>query len=388
MALRHEISAPVSRWTAAQLAGLEAGAPAGVIPPIAPQPRVSATLDLWDVWPLQAADGTTVVRDGWSLWFVLSAPVLADPDDRHDVARIRLMSRRIDSAGQVAWRDHGNALPDGLCPGAREWAGSALFDPASAQVTLFFTAAGIAGETRRSFAQRIFATTGHLAWHDDAVTISRWSGPCECFAADGAFYQPVSGETGVPGFIKGFRDPAFFRDPADGASYLLFTGSLAQAHSDWNGCIGIARAADDRLGAWRLLPPLVSADGLNNEQERPHIVIHGGAYYLFWSTQARVFAPDAPAAPTGLYAMVADRIGGPWLPVNGTGLVAGNPPAAPYQTYSWWVETDLSVAGFVDYPEVGAGGLVDDGAWRRRHFGATPAPVFRIGLSGQRGWVE
>ena len=40
---------------------------------------------------------------------------------------------------------------------------------------------------------------------------------------------------GAIGTIKAFRDPAFFRDPADGCDYLLFTASLAASASAWNG---------------------------------------------------------------------------------------------------------------------------------------------------------
>ena len=51
-----------------------------------------------------------------------------------------------------------------------------------------------------------------------------------------------------------------------------------------------------------MLAPLVDATGFNNELERPHLRVFDGRYYLFWSTQAQVFAPDAGAWPTGLCA--------------------------------------------------------------------------------------
>ena len=382
-----DVAVETTQWVPAAVAAIKP-APAQTIPLVAAGlPPPIPELDLWDLWPLQTADGRTADFAGWSLWFVLSAPKLPDPDDRHDIARIRLMSRRTGKGGAMEWRDHGNALPDGLCPGSREWAGSALYDPASGAVTLFYTVAGSRGETGRSFAQRLFQTTGRLAVANNGFAITGWSAPAESVAADDQHYMRVTQTIGAPGFIKGFRDPAHFRDPKNGATYLLFAGSLAQSVSDWNGCIGIARADDSSLTRWHLLPPLVSADGLNNEQERPHILHHGGFYYLFWSTQNRVFAPGGPAGPTGLYAMVAASVLGPWEPVNGTGLVAANPPEAPFQTYSWWVADDLTVAGFADYPAVPADGVVDDPAWRRAHFGAVPAPLFRIALEGRTARV-
>ena len=367
-------------WTPAQVADLRI-APRQMIPPVDPASLAAVVpgLDLWDLWPLQLLDGTTARFDGWALWFVLSAPALPDPEARHAIARIRLIGER-----DGVWRDHGYALPDGLNPGSREWAGSAWFDPATRAVTLFWTAAGHAGEAESTFAQRMFESTGTLEGDTDAFAITGWTSPHEIAGGNMPHYLLVTQAEGVPGFIKGFRDPAFFRDPADGADFLLFTGSLRQSRSAWNGCIGLLRAGN--LG-WEVLPPLLAADGLNNEQERPHIVHHAGRYHLFWSTQRKVFAPDGPNGPNGLYGMVADRLAGPWRPLNGSGLVAGNPADAPFQTYSWWVTADLTVHGFVDYPASLHGNDHGDAAWRRAHFGGVPAPVFTLALDGDRAGI-
>ena len=117
--------------------------------------------------------------------------------------------------------------------------------------------------------------------------------------------------------------------------------------------------------------------------------VHGGRYYLFWSTQRRTFDPAGPTGPNGLYGMVAERLAGPWQPLNGTGLVAPNPAEEPVQTYSWWVTQDLTVHGFVDLVDVAsAQDVVDDAAWRRAHFGGVPAPVFKIRLEGDRAFVD
>lgn len=339
-------------------------------------------IDLWDLWPLQNADGTTALFDGASLWFVLCAPALPDPEARHDIVRIRLMTHAADGT----WRDHGHALPDGFNPGSREWAGSALWHPETGEVTLFYTVAGYPDEEARSFAQRLFQTRGKL--NTDDFTISGWSDPHENIIADDVNYTLVNQREGAPGFIKGFRDPAHFRDPKTGETYIVFTGSLKASTHAFNGCIGIARARDEALTQWDILPPILSADGLNNEQERPLLIHRGGHYYLFWSTQRKVFAPDGPSGPNGVYGAVADDVLGPWRPLNGTGLVAANPEEAPFQTYSWWVDAALDVWGFIDYPACTAETKVDDPAWRRAHFGGTPAPTFRIGLDGDRAWVD
>ena len=343
-------------WTAGQVERITA-APLPAPPPITALDAapVIPGLFLWDLWPVQHRDGRVAVVAGAELWLALSAPATPDPVKRHDRARIRLLVH--DGAG---WSDLGDALPDGLSPGSREWSGSAILD--GNRLTLFFTAAGRRGEAGISYEQRLFAVTARL---DDGHRLSDWSVPVEAVRSDGIVYHPAQQDDGVVGTIKAFRDPAYFRDPADGAEYLLFTGSLAASPSAFNGAIGLAQRVG---GAWTLLPPLLHADTVNNELERPHVVVHKGHYYLFWSTQASVFAPGI-TAPTGLYGMVAERLLGPYVPLNGSGLVLANPAAAPSQSYSWLVLADLRVASFID--------LLDDGA-----FGGVPGPMRHLVLDG------
>jgi levansucrase len=189
----------------------------------------------------------------------------------------------------------------------------------------------------------------------------------------------------VVGEIKAFRDPAFFRDPADGAAYLLFAASLPAPSSAFNGAVGLARADDGALETWTAMAPILHADGLNNELERPHVIHRGGLYYLFWSTQAEVFAPEGPIGPTGLYGMAAPTLLGPYVPLNGTGLVLANPAQAPFQAYSWLVAKDLSVSSFINH--VGAAGpLAPEGEAARAVFGGAPAPLEIINLDGTRAW--
>lgn len=360
----------MSSWTAAMVAGI-AAAPLPALPVIgaAEVVRTLPGVDLWDQWPVQHPDGSVAAIAGGELWFALSAPAEGDPTERHARARLRLLRRA------AAWHDLGDALPDGLSPGSREWSGSAVLEGDT--LTLYFTAAGRRGEAATTFEQRLFATTARLG---DGPRLDGWSEPVELVASDGVDYVVAAQATGSVGTIKAFRDPAFFRDPADGGEHLLFTASLAQSTSAFNGAVGVARQT---ASGWTLGPPLVTADGVNNELERPHIVVNDGLYYLFWSTQRSVFAPGIDG-PTGLYAMVADRFAGPWRPVNGTGLVLANPAAEPMQAYSWLVLADLRIASFVDY--WGLGGRPLDTVDARAHFGGVPAPIHHLTLSGDRAW--
>ena len=365
-------------WSARAIAAI-ADNPIPTAPPIDPATAspILPGFDVWDYWPVQERDGRTAAIAGGTLTMLLSAPLLPDPDQRHAIARIRLMHQT-----PHGWRDLGNALPDGLAPGSREWSGSAIVSAGHDRVTLYFTAAGHRGETRVGFDQRLFECSATLRIRDGVPELQDWTLPVELVEADGTVYSREMTGGGAIGTIKAFRDPAWFRDPADEAEYLVFAASLAQSSSPWNGAVGLARREHER---WALRPPIISADEVNNELERPHIVHHAGRHYCFWSTQQKVFASPGPAGPNGLYGMVAECIDGAWTPLNGTGLVFANPAAAPIQAYSWQVLADLSVISFVDRP-----GLAEeptDPAIARQHFGGTPAAPLQLALDADRAWL-
>lgn len=369
------------KWTAADLAPLASGsfARAEVLRRYGVR-RVAPDLDVWDAWPLACSRGMPVRWRGGELWFALAAPALDDPEARHDRARIHHFHR-------VEGRfDHlGATFAEGFSPGSREWSGSARYD--DGRVTLYFTAAGIRGEAVTTFQQRLFAVTTRLAQDDGGqdTVFAGWSDPVELAVPADIIYMSRHDASGQAGEIKAFRDPATWRTP-DGEEYVLFTASSARHLGRYNGVIGCARPRQGDDAGFENLPPLIDASGVNNELERPHIVAHGGRLYLFWSTQAKVFAPGI-GAPTGLYGAVADRIDGPWSLLNGHGLVFANPETEPFQAYSWWVLPDLSVASFVDYWGI------DDAEARekpvgRSHFGGTFAPFLQLRLSGEHATLR
>lgn len=368
-------------WQASHLGALALD-PANTIPTIAPAtPGRITGLDLWDMWPVEHADGQMARFGDSTLWLALAAPALPDPEDRHAIARIHLAERR-----NGTWIMHGPAFPDGFTPGSREWSGSAVLAPETGRLTIYFTAAGQRAEPAVSFEQRLFEATATLHHEAGAFRLDDWSALQESIVADGDWYLQTKGSTGAAGTIKAFRDPGFFRNPVDGREYLLFTGSAARSRSPWNGVIGMAQRTP--AGGWALLPPVVSADGLNNELERPHIRYSAGQYYLFWSTQAKVFADSGAKGPTGLYGAVGPGPTGPFQLLNGTGLVAANPAAAPAQGYSWWVLADLSVNSFADLPGVADPAALTQTPERRAAFGGCPAPFFRIRVHGAKAWLE
>lgn len=345
-----------SPWTSAHVAAIDRDK-AAIVPAFADAPRPLGGSDLyyWDMWPVQNPDGTIASIAGRHLWMALTAPDRGDPAARHFEARIRWLEQ-VDGS----WVDRGAVLPPAAVPYEREWAGSALLD--EGRVTLFFTGAGSA-QRAGGYQQMLFEAHGAVAADG---SIGNWTVPTPSIRTLIPEYCPADAHEGEPGRIKAFRDPAFFRDPADGADYLVFTASLAATTSDYNGAVGLARRTSQ---GWALLPPIVHADNVNNELERAHIVARDGRYYLFWVTQHSTFSPDVAAGPTGLYGMVADGIVGPWRPLNGSGLVIANPDADPFRCYSWFVSAEGITAGFVDAP--GGHGFV-----------GAPAPLLQLVFDG------
>lgn len=324
----------------------------------------------WDMWPVQAPDGRIASIKGRELWMALTAPDQGDPSLRHFEAKIRLLERK---GGQ--WLDLGDALPEFAVDYEREWAGSAMTDGEG--VTLFFTAAGTS-DRPGGYQQRLVEAHAMIG-HNGLPTA--WTAPQLSITEMSPHYMPANAHSGEAGKIKAFRDPAYFRDPADGREYLIFTASLAATDSAFNGAVGIARRSER---GWELLPPLVHADGVNNELERAHVVFHEGRYYVFWVTQRSTFAPGLEHAPNGLYGMVADSLLGDYRPLNGSGLVIANPDDEPLQSYSWFVTRELVVSSFVDFYGLRGAPLPEDTADANRFFGGVPAPLLKLVIDGDR----
>jgi levansucrase len=342
--------------------------PATTAPAIAAQtlPRVLPDEDIWDLWPVQEADGSPSVVRGAELWMALSAPAIGHPEERHDRARLRLLARAGD-----AWSDLGPVFDDGASPGSREWSGSAV-RRSDGSVSVYYTAAGHRGEARPTFVQRVIEARPNVVV---AGGPPRLAGPVEhreILRSDGRIYLATDELEEAPGRIRAFRDPAWFQDPADGREYLLVAASVA-----WrDGFMGAVALAVHQGAGWTLLPPLVVAAGINHEIERPHVVFHGSRYYLFFATQRQGFHPPS-CAPTGLYGVVAPSLTGPYEPLNGSGLVIQNPARHPDQAYAWWVLPDLRAVSFLNYRSADA-----DATDPRARFGGTVAPTLHLALDG------
>ncbi|MFD1539777.1 glycoside hydrolase family 68 protein [Nonomuraea guangzhouensis] len=363
-----------ARWTRRHLDLLaETGVTTAPVIDPAAEPRTLPDHDLWDLWPVQEEDGSTSVAGGYELWMALSAPAVGHPEERHDQARIRLLGKNGEE-----WKDLGNAFADGASPGSREWSGSAV-RRSDGTVSVFYTAAGRRGEAHPTYRQSVIETHPILIADDSGrILLQQDAEHREVLRSDGRMYLPADEVDGAPGRIRAFRDPGWFRDPADGRDYLLVAASTA-----WmDGFTGAIALAEPRGDAWSLLPPLLVAEGINHELERPHVIVHDSRYYLFFCTQRHTFQP-AGRAPTGLYGFAAPTLTGPYEPLNGSGLVLQNPALEPDQAYAWLVLPDLHVVSFANYrSHQGIDLRYVEAAQARAGFGGTISPTLRLTLNG------
>lgn len=379
---------------------------------------------VWDAWPVRNPGGSVARIGDWYVLVALTAPDTLVPGARHGRAELRYL---ISQDGD-AWQLGDRLFEPGTAEGNAQWAGSALYDPTTQRLTIFYTGIGygdidpsgddeFAGEEQDASTQRIVMTqTQVLATTDAGLQLGEWGPHRVILEPQGRWYEQQQNADGV----WAFRDPWYYQDPLSGRSFLLFTANLAFvgiepsaavrfwptqpggapnfSHGDVpsdqptnpilkNGVVGIAVAEGSDLQDWRLLPPLLAAPDVNSQLERPHFVVRDNQYYLFFSSHAFTFA-DPITGYDGLYGFVSDSLTGLYKPLNGTGLVAANPQSAPYQTYSYVVLPSLQVLSYVGYQNLGSVTLSEISAqseqFKKDRFGGTLAPTFGIAIN-ERG---
>ena len=351
---------------------------------------------IWDTWPLTNLDMEPIAVGDWNVIFSLTAPRDIFFGDRHWQARIGYFY----SQDAVSWTYGGDLFPEGSSFGSREWAGSTvLADDGS--VHAFYTASGRddGGIDPTDALQRLAHASGQIHYDDEGVWFTGFEDHTIIAEADGRLYQTLEQSQAGP-IIYAFRDPFVFRDPTDGKIYALFEGNnggVAGTHrcdrkeigrvppghtvpADsryYTGNIGIMELRNASFTQWRLLPPLLSAECVNQQTERPHLVVRDGQYYLWTISHTFTFAPGL-TGPDGLYGFVGPGLRSNYMPLNESALVLGNPAEAPLQNYSHYVMPNLLVESFIDTLN-GPDGPI---------YGGTLAPTIELGVEGDTTWVE
>lgn len=442
-----------SPWTREQVRQMR-WEPENTLPMInVPPETIMPGFWVWDSWPVLERDGSLALLNGHYVMIALAVPETVLPPQRHDVARWRYLY----SSDGREWTDGGEVFPPDFAFGSRQWSGSTIYDPDTNVLTCFYTATGQRGEQAIldngsdppagdnddpadtdaipdnaengqgrpmdldgiddtpfggiygpefggstegvTYGQRMFQASAVVVDQPQAVSFTSWGEHRPIVEPDLFWYEQSEGF--AAGVVFAWRDPYYFRDPRSGRSFITFTARTANTRfTAWNGAIGLAVADDEDLTSWTLLPPLIDALEVNNELERSHHLYIDGRYYLFFSSGGFFrFDPalsDVPAVEAaGLYGFVADDFGGPYRPLNGSGLVLANPPSAPAQGYSFQVLPGGYVIFFIDFYRTGRDGFPStqenvDEAWFEERFAGTLAPLAQIEVDGDQtrliGW--
>jgi levansucrase len=389
-------------WTRAQALKVQ-------LDPTNAKPRIPADFPVmtdevwvWDTWPITNLGTKPVSYKGWNVIFSLVAPRTLGFDARHEVATIGYFFSR----DAKSWEYGGTIFPSGTARGARQWAGSAVL--VGDEVNLFYTASGDDEnppvpdpDWLENANQRIAHASARIRADANGVWFAGQSFRNSRIVAeaDGELYQTEEQNEGAP-ILMAFRDPFIFRDPEDDQVYMLFEGNTAgeagshtcgprelgpvppghQVPADSNlytGNIGLARATSANLRRWELLPPLLSANCVNAQTERPHLVIDDGDYYLFTISHMFTYAPGL-TGPDGVYGWLGDSLRSDYQPLNASALVLGNPADQPFQAYSEYVMPNWLVEAFIDRVPLPGGG---------ERSGGTLAPTLRLQVEGSNTYV-
>jgi levansucrase len=156
------------------------------------------------------------------------------------------------------------------------------------------------------------------------------------------------------------------------------THSVPDRAALYNGNIGVAEVMDHDVTKLKLLPPLVESIGTNHQLERPHVVVNGDEYYLFTISHTFTYAPGL-TGPDGVYGFYGKGgLRADYKPMNGSGLVIGNPANNPYQAYSWMVLPNQQVISFINEPRDANGNV---------KYGGTFNATLNITLNGDKSEV-
>lgn len=383
----------ISKWTRQEAHLVQADLPNTTQPPVPDNfPVMNEDIYVWDTWPLMDEQNRPVQYNGWHVIFSLVAPrhkgvdITFDWNDRHGNAKIGYWVSR----DAKSWEYKGLLFEGTGALGNQQWAGCTVLNKDN-NITVFYTA-------KYETASIPTKVTGKIHSDGHGVFFSGLRDFIHLFEPDGVWYQTYEQNN-----FYGFRDPWFFRDPKTNEAYLLFEGNVGgkrgshvitqedigtgyteevPAGANYQCAnIGIAKAVDNTLEEFKLLPPLITATGVNDQTERPHFIFQDGKYYLFTISHAFTYAAGLHG-PDGIYGFVSDNLFGPYVPLNGSGLVLGNPSGAPFQTYSHYIFPSvegLLVESFIDSTPW-AHNVEDKAAYR---IGGTLAPTTRLTIDGK-----
>ncbi|MBW1604865.1 glycoside hydrolase family 68 protein [Lactobacillus sp. Sy-1] len=358
-------------------------------------------LDVWDSWPLQDGKGNLVNYHGYHIVFAMANDPKTNEDNGAEYgASIYMFYQKIgtDTSDISSWYNGGKLFrsrtdgSDGkskyLKKQTDEWSGSSILQDSN-HVRLFYTAFSGAkkhggnGENQQVLATaklKIDVTSNGLSIDHNATTDHK-----TIFFGDGKYYQNTNQTVGEALQFTAddftLRDPHYIED--NGHKYLVFEGNTGtkfsgSAYSDnnnynyaniggskkyqkkvqkkliknrntWNGlrnqytngALGILEL-NNNYTVKKVMKPLVTFNGVDDETERPNLFKKNGKWYLFTDTRGTHLLKST-ISRKGIFMLgfVANKLTGPYKPLNGkSGVVLSSTELNPNNrrfTYSYFV---------------------------------------------------
>ncbi|UQS87127.1 glycoside hydrolase family 68 protein [Nicoliella spurrieriana] len=400
-------------------------------------------LDVWDSWPLQDGKGNLVNYHGYHVVFAMANdPKTNEENGAEYGASIYMFYQKIgtDTSDISSWYNGGKIFKsktdgsDGkskyLKKQTDEWSGSTVVQGTN-HVRVFYTAFSGAkrhggnGYNEQALATaklKITATSNGLKIDHNATTDHK-----TIFFGDGKYYQSTDQtkkeamEFTADDFT--LRDPHYIED--NGHKYLVFEGNTGTklggpAYSDnnnynyaniggskkyqkqvqkqlvknrntWNGlrnqytngAIGIVELTN-HYTVKKVMKPLVTFNGVDDETERPNIFKKNGKWYLFTDTRGTHMLKST-ISRKGIFMLgfSANKLTGPYKPLNGkSGVVLSSTELNPNNrrfTYSYFVINNPNSNNLVVTSYMTKAG---DAKLRGGH--STFAPSFLLNINGNR----
>lgn len=401
-----------SRWRIADALKVRVDDPTTTMPVIASDfPVMDDAVMIWDTGALRDIQMKTVTVNGWHvIWSLCADKVdmtnahIADEwNNRNSTAYIGFFYSKTGNGSD--WKFGGRLLQKSADLRPWEWSGNLVMREGTENtVDMFYTSCG---PVTGGFESVISVSTGQIHTDNEKVWFTGFDQTVEMFEADG-----IHGANEEEDPYWDFRDPCPFLNPDDGRIYCVYESNVAGTRGEFilgsneigpippgytpgdgaqygAASIGVALLDEDAYAAgdfsrarWTQLNPLVTALGVNDQTERPHVVFQDGKLYLFTISHHSTYSGNL-SGPDGVYGFVSDNgIKGPFRPMNASGLVLGNPSSQPYSTYSHFVDSEGYIQSFID--RIPTPTTTHPDATR---IGATLAPTVRIQLDGDQSFL-
>jgi levansucrase len=327
----------------------------------------ASDMDVWDSWPLQNPDGTVAEYKGYHIVFAMSGS-----------SQLYLFYQKIGETSINSWQNAGrvfagenlsNSSDEHLKNQNQEWSGSAY--KIGNEVRLFYTGVDTEHPDGHTGNEQVLTTAKiDIDASYSGLEVSDIEDHKSIFSGDGKMYQNFSQFQNGSGDNHCLRDPHYVED--NGRKYLVFEGNTgtADGYQEYrsiynkayyggddsyfkssknsliartdrdsvikaNAAIGIIGLNDDYT-LKTVMKPLVTANLVTDEIERPNVVKINGKWYLFTITKGYTQRVDGfPSDNTYMLGYVSDNLTGPYKPLNKTGLVLVGNEGFNSRTYTY-----------------------------------------------------